>query len=121
MPVNFVQYCGTVGVFNNREIVSHKRSNLRSGINLQQFLQVLLFLSCIKLLIEKIILNLFSVFVNSIRANTIYVASLLCNILYLISVTVYTYHIWLYFIIIKRSWTSAQLLSKFFYILLEPE
>ena len=121
MLVNLVQYCGTVGVFNNRDIVSHKRSNLRSGINLQQFLQVLLFLSCIKLLIEKIILNLFSVFVNSIRANTIYVASLLCSILYLISVTVYTYHIWLYFIIIKRSWTSAQLLSKFFYISLEPE
>ena len=31
------------------------------------------------------------------------IASLLCNILYLTSVTLYTCHIWLYFIIIKRS------------------
>ena len=83
MPVNLVQCRGTVGAFNNREIFSHNRPNL--------------------FLIEKIILVLLSVFVNSIRFITRYVSSLLCNILYLTSIIVYTYHIWLYFIIIKRS------------------
>ena len=103
MPVNLFQYRGTVGALTNRKIISHNRSKLYSGINLLQSLPVYLLLSYIKFLIEKIILDLLSVFVNSIRFNTRYVASLLCNILYLTSVTVYTYLIWLYFIIIKQS------------------
>ena len=93
---------GIVGAFNNCEIISHNRSNPYSGINLQQFLPILLFLSRIKFLIEKIILDLLSVFVNSIRFNTRYVVSLLCNSQCLTSVTEYTYYVWLYFIIIKR-------------------
>ena len=91
MPVNLVQCRGTVGAFNNREIFSHNRPNLFSKK------------ICIKFLIEKIILVLLSVFGNSIQFITRYVSSLLFNILYLTSITVYTYHIWLYFIIIKRS------------------
>ena len=60
-------------------------------------------LSCIKFFIETIILDLLCEFLNSIRFDTRYVASLLCSTLYPTSVTVYTYHIWLCFIIIKRS------------------
>ena len=144
MPVNLVQYRWTAGACNNREIISCNRSNLYSGINLQQFLPVHLLLSSIKFLFEKIILDLLSVFVNSIQFNTLYFASVLCNILYLTSVTVYLtsvtvyvlnvliyvlyfYHIWLYFITIKQKGdaekhcTSVRLLSKFSYISLEPE
>ena len=44
-----------------------------------------------------------SVFVSSIRFNTSYVASLLCNIPYLTTVTIYTYNIWLYFLIFTQS------------------
>ena len=54
-------------------------------------------------LIEKIVLDFLSVFIKSTRFNTRYVASLLCNILYLTSLTIYTCHIWLYFMIIKQS------------------
>ena len=101
------------GAFSNREIISHNRSNLYSGINLPQFLPVIWLLSFIKFLIEKIILDLLSVFVNIIRFNTRYVASVLCNTRYVASVlcnslcltsaTEYTCHIWLHFIIINRS------------------
>ena len=62
-----------------------------------------LLFSSTKFLNEKIILDLLSVFVNSIRSSTRCVASFLSNILYLTSITVNTCHIWLYFIIIKRS------------------
>ena len=103
MSVNLIQNHGTVWAFNNREIISYNRSNLYSGINLQQFHPVLLILFWIKFLIEKIILVLFSIFVSSIRFNTRYVASLPSNVLYVTSVTAYTYHIRLYFIIIKQS------------------
>ena len=88
--------------FNNCQIISHNRSSLYSGIYLQQFIPVLFLLSRIKFLIEKIILDMLSVFFNSIRCKTRCVASLLCNISYLTSVTAYTCHIWLYFIIMKR-------------------
>ena len=74
------------GAFSNREIISHNRSNLYSGINLQQSLPVIWLLSFIKFLIEKIILDLLSVFVNIIRFNTRYVASVLCNTRYVASV-----------------------------------
>ena len=60
-------------------------------------------LSSIKFLIKKFVLDLLSVFVNSIQFNTGYAAPLLSNVLYLTSVTVYTCQIWLYFIIIEQS------------------
>ena len=95
MLVNLVQYRGAVGAFYNREIISHNRSNLYSSINLQQFLQVLLLWSYIKFLIEKVILDLLSVFVSSIRFNTRYVTSLFYRILYLTSANVYSVVKWL--------------------------
>ena len=69
MPVNLAQYRGLVRTITIREIISHNRSNLYSGINLQQFLSVELLINISKTLFSPASIKEWNILDSDIRSS----------------------------------------------------
>ena len=100
MSVNLNQYCGTVGVFNNRNLPPRKTYDVFPSRLLQQSLSKIY---STKILIFLLIIAIRFVIYITTTQNVRLVHRSLFESLYFKTIAFYIHHVWVYFITIKLS------------------